>query len=372
MKILYLLSQRPDSTGSGVYLRALMAQARAAGFETEALVGVNTPEEGEGFRYQLLFGRDLPYPVVGMSDVMPYRSTRWGTLSDLAEYRRAFGSLVRQAITEFQPRLIHSNHLWHLTALAAEQRAVPVVATCHGSCLRQLALNPQLRPDLSGVKAFIALSEAQAAAIQAAYGRAPAAVAPPGFDHETFFWSAGPREGVLYAGKLSLSKGVGELLEAWDGPLTLAGGGSGPEADHLRERAGERAVGALSPSQLAGLMRQRRVFCLPSFFEGLPLVVLEALASGCRVVVNDLPGLSDWLQPEWLESGRATLVEPPALRGPDEPDPAALPAYRSRLRAALTEALEAEPLGPPQAVEAYSWKAVFSRVRTLYTDVSRA
>lgn len=370
MKILYLLSQRPDSTGSGVYLRALLREARAAGLEAEALVGVNAPEEGEGCRFQLRFGLDLPYPVVGMSDVMPYPSTRWADLRHLEPYREAFGGLLGAAVREFEPDVIHSNHLWHLTALAAEQ-PVPVVATCHGSCLRQLALNPHLRPDLRKVHTLVALSQEQSLVVREAYGRAPAIVAP-GFDHETFTWGPGTREGVLYAGKLSLSKGVGELLQAWDGPLILAGDGCGAEAERLRATAGARAIGPLPPSKLAAAMQAARVLCLPSFFEGLPLVVLEALACGCRVVVNDLPGLRGWLHPEWLASGRVALVTMPSLVSPDQPDPADLPDYQRRLRNALQAALVAEPLGPPLAIDSYSWKAVFARLRALYGDVSRA
>ncbi len=372
MKILYLLSQRPDSTGSGIYLRALMAQARAAGHEVEALVGVNASDEAEGCRYQLRFGLDVPFAVVGMSDVMPYPSLRWSELSpsDLASYQRAFGRLLDAAIGEFEPDIVHSNHLWHLTSLAAG-RGLSVLATCHGSCLRQLALTPRLRPNLDRVHTLVALSAEQGRVIEAEYGRRPAVV-PPGFDQETFAWSAGPREGVLYAGKLSLSKGVGELLESWDGPLTLAGGGSGQEADALRARAGERAVGPLSAPALAAAMQGAQVFCLPSFYEGLPLVVLEAVACGCRVVVNDLPGLSGWLQPEWLDSGRVRLVELPPMVGPDRPAADALPAYRQRLRAALQAALEARPLGPAIGVEAYSWKAVFDQLWPLYVNLNRA
>jgi len=119
-------------------------------------------------------------------------------------------------------------------------------------------------------------------------------------------------------------------------------------------------------------MRSARVFCLPSFFEGLPLVVLEAVASGCRVVVNDLPGLTGWLRPDWLASGRITLVEMPAMLGADVPAPAALPAYRERLREALSEALAAPALEAPRGVEDYTWAGTFQRLSALYAELSRA
>ena len=44
-------------------------------------------------------------------------------------------------------------------------------------------------------------------------------------------------------------------------------------------------------------MRRSTVCVLPSFYEGLPLVLVEALACGCRLVATDLPGVVDELAP---------------------------------------------------------------------------
>ena len=41
---------------------------------------------------------------------------------------------------------------------------------------------------------------------------------------------------------------------------------------------------------LAEVFRQSDVFALPSFFEGLPLVTMEAMACGCKVVCSQIPG----------------------------------------------------------------------------------
>ena len=62
-------------------------------------------------------------------------------------------------------------------------------------------------------------------------------------------------------------------------------------------------------------MRAAHVFVLPSFYEGLPLVLVEALACGCRLVCTDLPGVRSGLLPH-LEPV-LDRVPMPALAGID-------------------------------------------------------
>ena len=47
----------------------------------------------------------LPFPVVGMSDVMPYQSTRYQDMTDemLKQWKSAFQKQIDKAINEFQP-----------------------------------------------------------------------------------------------------------------------------------------------------------------------------------------------------------------------------------------------------------------------------
>jgi hypothetical protein len=88
MKILHLLSQKPEATGSGIYIQAMIREAARRGYENFLLAGVPRGEEpqpdalgaaaGEFVRFE---GGDLPFPVVGMSDVMPYPSRRFCDLS---------------------------------------------------------------------------------------------------------------------------------------------------------------------------------------------------------------------------------------------------------------------------------------------------
>ena len=100
MRVLHLLSQRPGRTGSGITLDALVRQAAAAGWEQQVVVGTPeddpTPDVGgltPAAIHPLRFGSEsLPFALPGMSDVMPYPSSRWCDLSEaqLDAYRRAW------------------------------------------------------------------------------------------------------------------------------------------------------------------------------------------------------------------------------------------------------------------------------------------
>jgi glycosyltransferase involved in cell wall biosynthesis len=122
-------------------------------------------------------------------------------------------------------------------------------------------------------------------------------------------------------------------------------------------------------------MRQSAVCVLPSFFEGLPLVLVEALACGCRLVSTALPGVVEQLAPRLGEA--LDLVPLPRLETVDRPAAADLPAFVDRLEAALDAALQKPPLGDPAvampgALETFTWKAVFERVEAIWRELIKA
>jgi glycosyltransferase involved in cell wall biosynthesis len=176
-----------------------------------------------------------------------------------------------------------------------------------------------------------------------------------------------PARRVVYAGKLSDAKGVAPLLDAMarigDAELHVAGDG---EAE-LRERVSSQARvtwhGMLSPQDLAALLNTASVFVLPSFYEGLPLVIVEALACGCRVVATALEGVTAAIAPHVGDA--LTTVALPRMAAIDEPVREDLPAFVDRLEAALRAALDAPPIGAVD-LSAFTWKAVFGRVEAVW------
>jgi glycosyltransferase involved in cell wall biosynthesis len=105
---------------------------------------------------------------------------------------------------------------------------------------------------------------------------------------------------VLAAGRLVRQKGYDRLIKAWslvapkhpDWRLEIYG--QGPKEERLRELIAEHGVGdsvALGPpvDDMGAVMARSSIFALSSRWEGLPLVLLEAMSVGMAVVSFDCP-----------------------------------------------------------------------------------
>ncbi len=409
MRVLHILSQRPSLTGSGITLDAIVRHASAAGWEQRVVVGVpaggSRPEVGglDPDKIQsLIFGSaGLPFHLPGMSDVMPYPSTVFSTMSDreLEIYRSEWRAHLRGVIDDFKPHIIHSHHVWIVSSLLKDLAPnTPVVTHCHATGLRQMELVPALaegvRSDCARNDAFVVLHQGHADELGRRLGIGGDRIHIVGAGYRDDLFHARGRDdhqapALLYIGKLSGAKGLPWLLDAFEGlavthpdlQLHIAGSGSGAETDALRNRMTNMAPrvelhGQLPQHELATLMRRTSVCVLPSFYEGLPLVLVEALACGCRLVATDLPGVVNELEPRIGDA--LELVELPAMAGVDTPIEAELPAFVDRLEAGLRRALAAPRLGDPastmpEALATFAWGAVFERVEHVWrSEIARA
>jgi glycosyltransferase involved in cell wall biosynthesis len=129
----------------------------------------------------------------------------------------------------------------------------------------------------------------------------------------------GPGARILYIGRLVPEKGQTVLLEAiaeltrrgHDLTATIAGEGAlKPELEKMAERLrlGDRIEfpGAVGQHQLRDLYEEAAVFCLPSFGEGVPIVLMEAMAMEVPPVSTRIAGI-----PELIEHERGGLLVPP-------------------------------------------------------------
>ena len=128
----------------------------------------------------------------------------------------------------------------------------------------------------------------------------------------------GPLE-VVSVGRLAAMKGFPVLIDAvasLEEPVRLTLVGDGPDADALREQAAGTGAavtfaGALDADAVAGVLRRADVFCLPSFAEGVPVVLMEAMASGLPVVTTSVMGI-----PELVRDGVSGVLVPPGRPEP--------------------------------------------------------
>lgn len=124
---------------------------------------------------------------------------------------------------------------------------------------------------------------------------------------------------LLMVGRLSPEKAPTVLLDAV--AMLLRKGvrielqivGDGPSRRDIERRIGELRLGNCvhllgwqSSTEIAARMQQCRALVLPSFAEGLPVVLMEALALGRPVVTTWVAGI-----PELVEQGRNGWLVPP-------------------------------------------------------------
>ncbi len=176
------------------------------------------------------------------------------------------------------------------------------------------------------------------------------------------------RKVILYVGNIFRTKGLDELAEAAaqlarDGRedfLVVLAGPEGEYGPQLRERIaglglGERCLllGAQPHERVPELMRACDIFCLPSWREGSPTVIPEALACGKPVVATRVGGI-----PELLSDPRLGLLVPPR-------DSSAL---AEALAAALERPWDSQAL--VQAAQQYSHRNLAARIEQVWRRVA--
>ena len=119
------------------------------------------------------------------------------------------------------------------------------------------------------------------------------------------------RAGLLFVGRLTQEKGVRELLQATGvvpGIVSVAGNGPLTDLAEQADAAGHIAyLGQLTRSSVADHIRRTTALILPSvWFEGLPLVLIEAFASGTPVIASRIGSLA-----ELIDDGVTGLLAEP-------------------------------------------------------------
>ena len=374
MKMLNITAQKPDSTGSGVYLAEMVNSFSQCGHEQAIIAGISradAPIFPEGVLFHpVYFGSDeLPFAVVGMSDEMPYTSTRYRDMTPLmvSQFEHAFIAALDEVFSQFTPDIIICHHLYLLTAIVREYLPrEKVLAVSHSTDLRQMQKHQlereRIRAAVRKLDAVLALHEAQKQEIIDLYDidESNIHVIGTGFNSKIFCKKESDssvqkaKTDLIFVGKIWEKKGVVSLIRALDllsySPdeitLRLVGGhATEEEYQRIYDLAARSAyqiefLGKYPQNKLAEEYRKSDVFVLPSFFEGLPLVAIEALACGCKVVITDLPGIRSWISSQ-VSDAPVFYVEPPDMRNTDEPKPESIPAFEEALARVIEESIAA-------------------------------
>lgn len=421
MKILSITAQKPHSTGSGTYMTELVKAFARMGHSQAVVCGIfpsDSVDFPEGVAcYPVFFSEKnspaaepylaapckaeksplgaLPFPVVGMSDIMPYESTRYRDLtpSMVSQFEDAFVSAVSRAVEDLDPDLIICHHLFLLTAIV--KKHFPdrkILGISHGTDLRQMrncdGLRDMVRPLVRGIDMALALHNEQRRQIIDIFGmdESKVSVIGSGYNDKLFNTEgraarkSGDPVRICYAGKISRPKGVPEMLaalsklaadaDACPFELTMAGGCQDEVLKSYLNSLPDNVtwLGQIPQPALAELLRRTDIFVLPSYFEGLPLVLIEAMASGAVPVSTDLPGVRDWIDAH-VGGSNAVYIPMPQMKSIDEPTDAGRDAFvddlYSVLRSVISDVYEGRIPGALPDTSGITWDGLAKTVLSL-------
>jgi glycosyltransferase involved in cell wall biosynthesis len=284
MKIAVFTTSYPRGEGdfAGRFVADLVERLHERGVEV-AVVG---PEDYRGFG--------------GSAGVVAgFRRKPWLAPVVLASMGRALRRAARDA------DLVHAH--WLASMLVAPAARKPIVLTLHGSGsagrfedLQVLAKSPRLAGALlRRARVVIGVAEQLTEAARRA-GARDARWIPNGVEIPAEVGEEADPPEVLFVGRLSAEKGIRTLVDATRG-LNLVVAGDGP----LRSLVPD-ALGFVPHEEVQRLLARAAVVVLPSHREGLPMVLLEAMAHGRAVVATPVGGV-----PSLVEDGVTGLLVPP-------------------------------------------------------------
>jgi len=327
---------------------------------------------------------------------MPYKSTVFSkmTAHQVNIYVKAWKNHLGRVISDFQPDVIHTHHIWLMSSIVKDIAPnVPVLNQCHATGIRQMEFCPHLtamvKKGCARNDRFQTLFEEHSKKLKKILEISSKRIhiIPSGFREDIFYStdnSTRNPKAILYSGKYSSAKGLPWLLNAFEKlnrkisglELHITGSGAGDEAESLKRRMLRMKPnvivhGQLGQADLANLMRKCSVFVLPSFYEGIPLVLMEAAACGCRLVSTRLPGVEKQIV-HYL-GGDLQLVPLPKIYDMDKPVAEDLPTFVKNLSEAIEISLQKATIHKQKNVKPsfnnFTWAAIFKKIEKIWLEL---
>lgn len=397
MRILHVLAQLPIKTGSGVYFTNVIDGLKGLNVE-QAAIYATTPEYNFNFvdeKFEVEFqGKDIGFPIVGMSDIMPYDNTLYKNMNDemIESWQVAFRKKLIQAREEFKPDVVITHHLWILSSMVCDVfENVKVLGVCHNTDIRQAEKNPIMKDkyvkSLGKLDKILALSSGVIDEIANIYNYPVEKIVNigAGYNEKIFYpvekYEKHDNVKILYAGKFDESKGFYELIRAFrllekkdtKVELELIGNLKDEDRPRVESLVGDskriRIYNAVDQVHLGEIMCHKDIFVLPSYFEGLGLIAVEALGSGLRVVATEIEGLIEFLGEKINNSEIIEYVKMPTIYDTDKAVEEEKPAFVERLVETLEVMIERTreereiPAYLLEEIERHSWK---KKIETIY------
>lgn len=405
MKILHVLAQLPSNTGSGVYYSNMIQGLKKYKHQQKAIFGYQ-----KGYTWTILDMKDqypvefkteeIPFPIAGMSDVMPYENTVYSSMTEemIDIWKKAFRKRLEKVKLDFIPDIIFAHHLWILTSLVREVfPKTKIIGLCHNTDLRQARMNPNLKDkyvkNLHQLDYIFSASELQKDEIVEIYNidRNKIISIGGGFNQDIFYF---PKEKeysdkirLAFCAKIDPSKGIYELIEVYKSlnlpNISLDIIGSPDEENknkvekYIENDKSIRLYNVKNQIALGDELRKKDIFIMPSYYEGLGLMAIESLACGLYVVTTEIEALMNLLGQDIKDSGIIKYVPLPRIYDIDKPVLEDLPKFKEDLRQAIlcqikkVREREEYPRGLEDKINYHSWEGLVDKMNNIINNIEK-
>ncbi len=200
-------------------------------------------------------------------------------------------------------------------------------------------------------------------------------VIPNGVDEKLFYpskkGSENDKKYIMYAGRIDREKGVFDLAESAKtickqrADISFIIAGNGRDFNKLKRKIKKTGLqnkfillGQIEKNQMIKLYQNAALFILPSYHEGLPTVLLEAMSCGLPIIATDVRGNRDL-----ISNGENGLLIPP--KNPKKMAETIITLLEDQK---LIERLSKN--ARKTIIEKYTWNAIFNKFLKCYESLA--